>query len=88
MAVHVRAKGPDGANDHTGCTWPLLSVAAPTEPLPNEPWIAVIRRGSCNFEIKVQNAWRANASAVLIYNDRDTTVLEKMKLSTDNGRKY
>lgn len=53
MAVHVRAKGPDGANDHTGCTWPLLSVAAPTEPLPNEPWIAVIRRGSCNFEIKV-----------------------------------
>lgn len=86
MAVHVRAKGPDGANDHTGCTWPLLSVAAPTEPLPNEPWIAVIRRGSCNFEIKVQNAWRANASAVLIYNDRDTTVLEKMKLSTDNGR--
>ncbi|XP_026491864.2 E3 ubiquitin-protein ligase goliath-like isoform X1 [Vanessa tameamea] len=86
MAVHVRAKGPDGENDHTGCTWPLLSVAAPTEPLPSEPWIAVIRRGSCNFEIKVQNAWRANASAVLIYNDRDTTVLEKMKLSTDNGR--
>ncbi|XP_034836669.1 E3 ubiquitin-protein ligase goliath isoform X1 [Maniola hyperantus] len=86
MAVHVRGKGPDGERDHTGCTWPLLSAAAPTEPLPREPWIAVIRRGSCNFEIKVQNAWRANASAVLIYNDRDTTVLEKMKLSTDNGR--
>ncbi|XP_039747720.1 protein goliath isoform X2 [Pararge aegeria] len=86
MAVHVRAKGPSGERDHTGCTWPLLSAAAPTEPLPREPWIAVIRRGSCNFEIKVQNAWRANASAVLIYNDRDTTVLEKMKLSIDNGR--
>lgn len=38
--------------------------------------------------LQVQNAWRANASAVLIYNDRDTTVLEKMKLSTDNGREY
>ncbi|XP_073954675.1 ring finger protein goliath isoform X2 [Choristoneura fumiferana] len=86
VAVHVRAKGPGGEHDHTGCTWPLLSAAAPLEPLPEEPWIAVIRRGSCNFEIKVQNAWRANASAVLIYNDRDTTVLEKMKLSTDNGR--
>ncbi|XP_063366159.1 E3 ubiquitin-protein ligase goliath-like [Cydia amplana] len=86
LAVHVRAKGEDGAHDHTGCTWPLLSVAAPLRPLPEEPWIAVMRRGSCNFEIKVQNAWRANASAVLIYNDRDTTVLEKMKLSTDNGR--
>ncbi|XP_061380801.1 E3 ubiquitin-protein ligase goliath-like isoform X1 [Danaus plexippus] len=86
MAVHVRAKGPEGERDHTGCTWPLLSVAAPTEPLPTEPWIAVIRRGNCNFEIKVQNAWRANASAVLIYNDRETTVLEKMKLSVNNGR--
>ncbi|CAK1589050.1 unnamed protein product [Parnassius mnemosyne] len=86
VAVHVRASGPDGERDHSGCKWPLLSVAAPTEPLPSEPWIAVIRRGSCNFEIKVQNAWRANASAVLIYNDRDATSLEKMKLSTDNGR--
>ncbi|XP_037976157.2 protein goliath isoform X1 [Plutella xylostella] len=86
VAVHVRARGPGGARDHSGCTWPLLSVAAPEQPLPSEPWVAVIRRGSCNFEIKVQNAWRANASAVLIYNDRDTTGLEKMKLSTDNGR--
>ncbi|CAB3251687.1 unnamed protein product [Arctia plantaginis] len=86
LAVHVRAKGVGGERDHTGCTWPLLSVAAPNDPLPTERWIAVIRRGSCNFEIKVQNAWRSNASAVLIYNDRDTTLLEKMKLSTDNGR--
>ncbi|CAG9782545.1 unnamed protein product [Diatraea saccharalis] len=84
VAVHVRAKGAGGEHDHTGCTWPLLSVT--DEKLPTEPWIAVIRRGSCNFEIKVENAWRANASAVLIYNDRDTTLLEKMKLSTDNGR--
>ncbi|XP_047027409.1 protein goliath-like isoform X1 [Helicoverpa zea] len=86
IAVHVRAKGAGGERDHTGCTWPLLSASAPNDPLPTEPWVAVIRRGSCNFEIKVQNAWRANATAVLIYNDRDTTLLEKMKLSTDNGR--
>ncbi|KAJ8728672.1 hypothetical protein PYW07_006368 [Mythimna separata] len=86
LAVHIRAKGAAGEKDHTGCTWPLLSTAAPNDPLPSEPWVAVIRRGSCNFEIKVQNAWRANATAVLIYNDRDTTLLEKMKLSTDNGR--
>lgn len=86
VAVHVRAKGEGGEKDHTGCTWPLVSVFNPNDPLPTEPWVAVIRRGSCNFEIKVQNAWRANASAVLIYNDRDTTLLEKMKLSTENGR--
>lgn len=41
---------------------------------------------SCVFQ--VQNAWKANATAVLVYNDRDTTLLEKMKLSTDNGREY
>ncbi|KAL4713455.1 hypothetical protein ACJJTC_010440 [Scirpophaga incertulas] len=86
VAVHVRAKGPGGERDHTGCTSPLLSTIAPGDPLPSEPWVAVIRRGSCNFEIKVQNAWKSNASAVLVYNDRDTTLLEKMKLSTDNGR--
>ncbi|KAJ2941194.1 hypothetical protein O0L34_g10427 [Tuta absoluta] len=86
VAVHVRGKGPGGARDHSGCTWPLLSTTDPDKPLPSEPWIAVIRRGSCNFEIKVANAWRANASAVLVYNDRDTSALEKMKLSTDSGR--
>ncbi|XP_026736179.1 protein goliath isoform X3 [Trichoplusia ni] len=86
IAVHVRGKGAVNERDHTGCTWPLLSTAAPNDPLPSEPWVAVIKRGSCNFEIKVNNAWRANATAVLIYNDRDTTLLEKMKLSTDTGR--
>ncbi|XP_013171561.1 PREDICTED: protein goliath isoform X1 [Papilio xuthus] len=86
VAVHVRAVGPEGEKDHTGCKWPLLSSAAPGEPLPTEPWVAVIKRGNCNFEIKVNNAWRANATAVLIYNDRDAPDLEKMKLSTDNGR--
>ncbi|XP_028039318.1 protein goliath isoform X2 [Bombyx mandarina] len=86
VGVHIRAKGPGGERDHTGCSWPLLSTTAPNEPLPQEPWIALIRRGSCNFELKVQNAWRANATAVLIYNDRDAPDLDKMKLSTDNGR--
>ncbi|GBP43050.1 Protein goliath [Eumeta japonica] len=84
VAVHVRARS--SAADHTGCTWPLLDANAPDRPLPTEPWIALIRRGNCNFEIKVQNAWRANASAVLVYNDRDTVALEKMKLATDVGR--
>ncbi|XP_041970117.1 protein goliath-like [Aricia agestis] len=84
VAVHVRSR--DSAHDHSGCKWPLLSAATPDLPLPAEPWVAVIRRGSCNFEIKVQNAWRSNASAVLIYNDRDAPGLEKMKLSTDSGR--
>lgn len=87
VAVLVQAAYADGGeHDHTGCTWPLLNAADPAEPLPSEPWIAVMRRGSCNFEIKVQNAWKSNASAALIYNDRDTTVLEKMKLSNSYNR--
>ncbi|KOB67151.1 putative goliath E3 ubiquitin ligase, partial [Operophtera brumata] len=53
IAVHVRAKDADGAHDHTGCMWPLWSVAT-NETLPKEPWVAVIRRGNCNFEIKTE----------------------------------
>lgn len=51
-------------------------------------WIALIRRGGCNFEIKVENAFRSNAAGVLVYNDRDSANLDKMKLSSEPRRKY
>ena len=31
------------------------------------PWIALIRRGKCNFVDKIENAFKHNASAVIIY---------------------
>ena len=35
------------------------------------PWIALIERGVCNFKEKIRNAYKHNASAVIIYDNRD-----------------
>lgn len=80
--VHVRSdQDPD---DHTGCQMPLRSSNGKL-PQNGDPWIALIKRGKCNFEVKVDNAYRSNAVAVLVYNDRDSSTLDKMKLAPDNG---
>lgn len=87
VIVHVTAD--DNPNDHTGCHLPFRSTRKDRRlPEPGEPWIALIKRGKCNFEVKVENAFRSNAAGVLVYNDRDSDSLDKMKLSTDGGRKY
>lgn len=75
-------------NNHTGCEMPLMSSREDRRlPPPGEPWIALIKRGECNFEVKVDNAYKSNAAGVLVYNDRDSSTLDKMKLSQDSGRK-
>lgn len=83
--VHVRAD--TDSEDHTGCKLPFRSTR-PDGLLPvGEPWIALIKRGKCNFEVKVENAYRSNAAAVLVYNDKESTQLEKMKISNDSNSK-
>lgn len=76
VLIHVKS-----GNDNSGCTLPFenarLSELLPT----SEPWIALVKRGGCNFQVKVDNAYRSNASAVIVYNDRESNILEKMKLS-------
>lgn len=72
--------------DHTGCTLPFFKSSINNlhvdNYLPNnEPWIALIKRGGCNFQLKLENAYRSNASGIIVYNDRDKQFLEKMKLS-------
>lgn len=64
----------------TGCAAPLRSSFGDGS-LPQEPWIALVKRGQCNFEVKVDNALRHNASAILVYNDRESPTLDKMKLT-------
>jgi hypothetical protein len=86
VVVHVTSNvHPE---DHTGCQLPLYSSRTDGKLPPlGEPWIALIKRGGCNFEVKVENAFRSNAAGVLVYNDRDSATLDKMKLSSDSGRK-
>ncbi|XP_069696932.1 E3 ubiquitin-protein ligase goliath-like isoform X2 [Periplaneta americana] len=80
ILVHVRSHGTD---DPTGCSMPLTTLSSADGKLPSEPWIALIRRGQCDFAVKVHNAIRSNASAVLVYNDRDASSLDKMSIPAE-----
>lgn len=75
--VHITSK--TDPNDHSGCDKEMLGTKQ--APLPvNEPWVALIRRGKCNFEDKVKHAWEHHADGVIVYNDRDSINLDKMKI--------
>ncbi|XP_015374518.1 PREDICTED: protein goliath isoform X1 [Diuraphis noxia] len=79
MLLHVI--GTDG--DRNGCAPPVHGVREPPDA---GPWIALVRRGKCSFQTKVDNARRAGASAVIVYNDREATDLDKMKLLPSDPR--
>lgn len=81
ILVHVKS-----GSDNSGCTLPFRSTSGTGE-LPREPWIALVKRGGCNFQVKVDNAYDSNASGIIVYNDRDSSVLEKMKLTLKAKRK-
>lgn len=78
VLIHVRSKR---TGEPTACTWPLMTYSTEDHRLPvSEPWIALIKRGQCEFAVKVLNAVLSNASAVLIYNDKETHILDKMSI--------
>lgn len=79
ILVHVQSV--NSTSDHA-CSMPLRAVGGESLPPSGEPWIALIRRGHCSYEQKVENAYKSNASAVLIFNDRESPVLQKMRVST------
>lgn len=81
VLIHVRSQSN---GQPTACTLPLITYSTADHTLPvSEPWIALIKRGQCEFGVKVMNAIRSNASAVLVYNDRDTTYLERMSIPSE-----
>lgn len=69
ILVHVRA----GSNQEltTGC---YTFQNAPRF----AKWIALIKRGDCKFDVKMQNAVRHNATAVVIYDHEDQDDLPLM----------
>lgn len=87
--VLVYVTSENNQNDHTGCELPFFSSKSDGKlPLPGTGWIALIKRGRCSFETKVENAFKEQAAGVIVYNDRDSNNLDRMKLSSDNGSKY
>ena len=69
--------------DGTGC-FPPFRENYPKD----KPWIAVVKRGKCTFNEKVQNAMRLNASAILVYDDISGEALQSMKGKTDCAKFY
>lgn len=67
-------------DDHSACTMEIRGTHGDELPMPGIPWIALIRRGNCTFEEKVRHAYIKRAIGVIIYNDKETTVLDKMKI--------
>ncbi|XP_049543686.1 protein goliath [Anopheles darlingi] len=83
VLVHISNTG--NRSDHSGCSRHWNGTLG--EPLPDRElsWIALVRRGGCNFEDKVKHAYEHGAAGVIIYNDKNDVKLDKMKI-TDKER--
>jgi len=62
----VRDK-PTDTPDNLGC--PKVCVAGPYEPDSNDPWIALVQRGGCQFVDKAREAQRLGAKAIVVGGD-------------------
>ena len=68
-------------HDHSGCNMSLSdSFGNPLEDIVT-PWIALIKRGGCDFEKKIMNVYKRKASGVIIYNNISGLELNYMKLT-------
>uniref|UniRef100_A0A182YE34 Uncharacterized protein n=1 Tax=Anopheles stephensi TaxID=30069 RepID=A0A182YE34_ANOST len=79
ILVHVSSSV--NRSDHTGCYKHWSGTLGDPIPERNTPWIALVRRGGCNFEDKVKHGYEHGAAGVIIYNDKDDTKLDKMKIN-------
>jgi len=57
-----------------GCKGPIFK----NYPSGAEPWIALIQRGKCPFNEKIENAMKLNVSGVLIYDPESKESLQSM----------
>jgi hypothetical protein len=58
---------PTDTPDNLGC--PKVCVAGPYEPDSNDPWIALVQRGGCQFVDKAREAQRLGAKAIVVGGD-------------------
>ncbi|KAI0312864.1 hypothetical protein OF83DRAFT_1176223 [Amylostereum chailletii] len=58
-----------GINNSTNTACPTLCVVGNNRPEGNEPWIALVQRGKCQFVDKTREAQRLGAKAVVVGGD-------------------
>ena len=78
LLVHITSA--INGDDHTGCEKFWNGTNGRPLPAHDVPWIALIKRGRCNFEDKVKHAYWYRAIGVIIYNDKEAPTLDKMKI--------
>lgn len=86
IVVHVRSAMVNGDEAFTGCSFPLKPSYG--EFPKDEPWIALVRRGRCNFQQKMEHAYNSNASGIIVYNDKDGPHLERMRLQHNVPKEF
>jgi hypothetical protein len=77
--IHVTDAYDD--DDHSACNESLRDSTG--KPLTDvvKPWIALIKRGGCDFEKKVYNVFKLKASGAIIYNNMTGNDLNFMKIT-------
>lgn len=86
VLMHVRSASANGDDSYTGCSFPLKPSYGQFPK--DEPWIALVKRGKCNFQLKLENAYNSNASGIIVYNDKDSPHLERMRLHHNVPSEY
>lgn len=87
ILIHARSESSlIGKDPFTGCNFPLRPSygVLPT----NETWVALVKRGQCSFQQKMENAYKSNATGIIIYDDKDNADLEKMQLQLSVPSKF
>lgn len=81
--IHITSAS--NMNDHSGCNATSTLRDSSGRPLDEitGPWIALIKRGHCDFERKIHNVFKAKASGVIIYNNVSGNELNYMKITKE-----
>ena len=58
---------PTDTPENLGC--PKVCVGGPYKPDPNDPWVALVQRGGCQFVDKTREAQRLGAKAIVVGGD-------------------
>jgi hypothetical protein len=78
--VHVTSA--DDINDHSACNASIRdSFGNPLSKYSQTPWIALIKRGGCDFEKKILHVFYQKAAGAIIYNNNSGSELNYMKIT-------
>lgn len=76
VLVHVKSQGRNGTVNHYGCDTILNELP------PGEKWIALVKRGQCEYDLKLEQVLQKNGVGMVVYDRELSDTLADMKLSS------